>query len=224
MSSCKRELIRKLLALASDPNAAPNEAATAARQAQALMNKHDIDLADLEEAALKEEFDLTTGEAPGSRPGKKNAKEVPTWIRIIAYGVKLYTRTRLRTGTAWVYFSGPREDVELAQWLHSLIVERAYAASKGRSMSEASAFRNGYAVAIQHQFKRMVKEREGAPESGALMLYQGKRDRIMDEFFGPDGMRARSSKVRQSEAGRSAAMAAGIPTGRPITQQHARLK
>ena len=39
-----KEKIRKLLALASDPNAAPNEAATAARQAQALMNKHDIDL------------------------------------------------------------------------------------------------------------------------------------------------------------------------------------
>lgn len=217
-----KEKIRKLLALASDPNAAPNEAATAARQAQALMNKHDIDLADLEEAALKEEFDLTTGEAPGTRPGKKNAKEVPTWIGIIAYGVKLYTRTRLRVGTAWVYFSGPREDVELAQWLHSLIVERAYTASKGRSMSDAIAFRNGYAAAIQGQFKRMIKEREGAPDSTALTLYQGKRDRIMDEFFGPQ-LKAKSSGVKQSEAGRMAAMAAGIPTGRPITQQHARL-
>ena len=44
------------------------------------------------------EFDLTEAQAMGCRPGKTNAVEVPPWIGIIAYGVKVYTRTRVRAG------------------------------------------------------------------------------------------------------------------------------
>lgn len=217
-----KDKIRKLLALAADPNAAPNEAATAARQAAALMAKHDIDLADLEEEALKAEFDLTTGQAVGCRPGKKNPSEVPSWIGIIAYGIKLYTRTRIRVGRGVVYFSGPREDVELAQWLQTLIVERAYTASKGRPMAEANAFRGGYAAAVQHQLKLMAKERDNQPAEQGLVIYQGKRERIMDEAYGPDD-KARKAHIRQSEEGRAAGMAAGIPNGRPISHSFLRL-
>ena len=109
MSTHKRELIRKLLALAADPSAAPQEAETAARQAARLMAKHDIDLADLEEEALKAQFDLIQGEAVGCRPGKRDAKEVPPWIGIIAWGIKCYTRTRVSSRGGVVYFRGPRE-------------------------------------------------------------------------------------------------------------------
>ena len=87
--------VRKLLALASDPGAAPNEAETAARQAAALMAKHQLEEADLQlkGAAGKLIFDLMEGYGRGTRPGKRNAKEVPTWIAIIAYGVRVFTRT-----------------------------------------------------------------------------------------------------------------------------------
>ena len=151
-----KDKIRKLLALAADPGASPQEAETASRQAAALMAKHDIDLADLEEEALRAEFDLTEAQAMGCRPGKTNAVEVPPWIGIIAYGVKVYTRTRVRAGRGVVFF-------------------------------------------------------------------QGTRERIMTEAYGPDHG-ARSSSVRQSETGRQAGQSAHIPTGRPISHSHLRLR
>ena len=61
--------IRKLLALAADPGAAPNEAETAARQAAKLMAAHEISLADPTEAEHKAQWDLTWTQAQGWRPG-----------------------------------------------------------------------------------------------------------------------------------------------------------
>ena len=133
-----QDKIRKLLALAADPSAAPNEAETAGRQAASLMAKHEIELADLTEAELKAQWDLTTVEARGCRPGKKNPSEVPPWIGIIAWGVKCYTRTRCSGGRGVVYFKGPREDVELAQWLHNLLIDGCYKASTGRPLTAGS--------------------------------------------------------------------------------------
>ena len=72
-----KDKIRALLALAADPSAAPQEAESAGRMAAKLMAKYQIDLGDLEEEALKEEFDLTTMQARACRPGKKNPKVVP---------------------------------------------------------------------------------------------------------------------------------------------------
>ena len=211
-----KDKIRKLLALASDPNAAPGERDNASRMAAKLMAKHDIDLSQLREDELRAEFDLTTGEAPGCRPGKKNATEVPTWIGIIAWGVKVYTRTRATHGRGVVYFKGPREDVELAQWLHTTLIQGCYNSSKGRSQTDAAAYRGGYAAALQQRLKAMAKDRDTEDtQTGALVIFQGTRDKLMDEAFGAEGG-SRKSKVNQSEEGRSAGMNAAIPTGRPI--------
>ena len=219
-----KDKIRKLLALASDPNAAPGERDNASRMAAKLMAKHDIELADLKEDELKAEFDLTTGEAPGCRPGKKNATEVPPWIRIIAWGVKVFTRTRATHGRGVVYFKGPREDVELAQWLHTMLVQGCYNSSKGRSQSEAAAYRGGYASALQQRLKDMAKDRdtEDATEGTSLVIFQGTRDKLMDEAFGPE-VGSKKAKVHASDEGRNAGMNAAIPTGRPISQSFLRI-
>ena len=148
-----KDKIRALLALAADPSAAPQEAESAGRMAAKLMAKHQIDLGDLEEEALKEEFDLTMMQARACRPGKKNPKVIPPWIGIIAWGVKIYTRTRIRTAPGQVWFRGPREDVELAVWLHELLLENAYKASNGSS--NPNAFRSGCAAAFLSRIKEM---------------------------------------------------------------------
>lgn len=213
-----KDKIRALLALAADPSAAPQEAESAGRMAAKLMAKHQIDLGDLEEEALKEEFDLTMMQARACRPGKKNPKVTPPWIGIIAWGVKIYTRTRIRTTPGQVWFQGPREDVELAVWLHELLLENAYKASNGSS--NPNAFRNGYAGAVQSRLKAMCRQREQVDKEEstgtALVLVQGRREALMTEAFGPD-TRGRSSKVSQSMEGRAAGMAAHIPMGRPLT-------
>lgn len=215
------EKIRKLLALAADPNAAPNEAATAARQAAALMAKHDLDLNDLEDAELKAQWDMTTMQGVGCRPGKKNAKEVPSWIGVIGMGVRIFTRTRISEGAGYVTFKGPRTDVALAVWLHDYIVSQAYEASKGRSISDANAFRMGYAGAIQARMKEMAKNRDQADvevvagTGTSLIRVQDSREQEMNALFGKQGVK--SAKGRQSDEGRQAGMKASIPTGRPIS-------
>jgi len=213
-----KDKIRALLALAADPSAAPQEAENASRMAAKLMAKHQISLGDLEEEALKAEFDLTQAYARACRPGKKNAKVIPPWIGIIAWGVKLYTRTRLRSlPGGQIRFQGPREDVELAVWLHELLLDSAYKASQGSD--QPNAFRNGFAGAIQARLKAMMTQRDqvDAEHTGtALVRVQGKRETLMAEAFGPD-THGRSSKVSQSMAGRAAGAAAHIPTGRPVS-------
>lgn len=213
-----KDKIRALLALAADPSAAPQEAENASRMAAKLMAKYQISLGDLEDEALKAEFDLTEQAARAARPGKKNPKVIPPWIGIIAWGVKIYTRTRLSQGIGQVIFQGPREDVELAVWLHELLLEQAYKASK--ASEHPNAFRNGFAGAIQGRLKAMAAQREQVDKEEStgtsLVLVQGKREALLDQAYGPDKTGKRS-KVSQSLEGRAAGAAAHIPTGRPIS-------
>lgn len=214
--------IRKLLALANDPAASPQEAETAARQAAKLMAAHDISLADLTEQELRQEWDMTVVEAQGTRPGKKNPQEVPTWIGIIAWGVKTYCRVRLSAGRGVVYFKGPREDVELAKWLHELLLAQCYTGSKGMGMSAASQFRNGFAGVIQQRLKKMADTRDQSDtedaqvgNGNALVVIHEARQRIMNELYG-DESSGRKSNVASSHAGQDAGRKAHIPTARPI--------
>lgn len=215
--------IRKLLALAADPGAAPNEAETAGRQAAKLMAAHEISLADLTEAELKAQWDLTSTMAQGCRPGKKNAKEVPPWIGIIAWGVKVYTRTRVVGGAGYVTFRGPRQDTELAKWLHELILAQCYKASNGLGQGEANAYRNGYASAIQSRLKKMADDRDRSDDEDissstghSLVVVQEARDRAMTEAYGADNS-GHKGKHRTSADGYADGQKAHIPTGRPVT-------
>lgn len=215
--------IRKLLALAADPGAAPNEAETAGRQAAKLMAAHEISLADLTEAELKAQWDLTSTMAQGCRPGKKNAKEVPPWIGIIAWGVKVYTRTRVIGGAGYVTFRGPRQDTELAKWLHELILAQCYKASNGLGQGEANAYRNGYASAIQSRLKKMADDRDRSDDEDissstghSLVVVQESRDRAMTEAYGAESG-GRKGKHRTSADGYADGQKAHIPTGRPVT-------
>lgn len=216
-----QDKIRKLLALAADPSAAPNEAETAARQAAKLMAKHDISLADLDEAELKAQWDMTSVYAQGCRPGKKNAKEVPGWIGIIAWGVKLYTRTRCFTQYGQVKFSGPREDVELAKWLHELLLHACYKASNGLPLGEANAFRNGFAGVVQARLKAMADARDASDAEDqvgtALVVIHTKRAEAMDEAFGRDST-GRKTQYKITNAGREAGAKVNIPTDRPLAR------
>jgi len=223
------EKIKKLLALASDPAAAPQEAETAARQAAFLMTQNDLDLADLEAVELAAQWDMTSQVAQGCRPGKRNAVEVPPWIGIIAWGVKIFTRTRASNGQGTVTFMGPREDVVLAAWLHEYLLNQAYAASKGLGLGEANRFRNGFASALQGRLKALAKARNaadqevGASSTGtSLVRVQDSRRQEMEKFFGSEN-KGKSSKVGQSVDGYLAGQKASIPTNRPLAASSNRL-
>ena len=226
------EKIKKLLALSQDPSAAPQEAENAARMAAKLMAKHEISQADLDLVSLATELDLTELQAQACRPGKKNPKQCPAWINLIAVGVMRFTRTRLYLSGPVLSFRGPRQDCELAKWLHEYILEQCYKQSTGRSIQEATAFRLGFAGAIQKRLREMAAFRQEEEqtlthaESTALVVSQGKRETLMDQRWGPDNSRTRLRRRTVSQEGRDAGMRAHIPTNRPLSTSSttARLK
>lgn len=201
--------IRKLLALAADPSCQGAEAETAARQAAKLMAKHDITLDALTEAQLKEQWDLTTMDAVSCRPGKRDARAVPGWIGFIAWGVKIYTRTRLSTVGATLRFKGPRADVEFACWLHKHLLDQCYTQSKGLGQGEANAFRNGFAATVQSSLKKMAGAMAEEHAANALVRVDASRQVAMDEAFGEENP-GRKAQVRQSQLGREAGERAHI--------------
>jgi hypothetical protein len=219
--------IRKLLALAADPSAQGQEAETAARQAAKLMAKHELDEYDCQGSKeAVHDFDLTAGEAMGSRPGKKNAKEVPLWILLIAVGISRFTNTRLQVGGGTLRFAGRRSDIELACWLHDTMVTRCYKegqkATAGQGMTEASEWRNGYAGRIQHRLLAMALQRqedekeEVSPTTGtSLILVRQDLDQAMVKQFGPPPQ-TKKANCAMSSRGYAAGAEAHIPTNRPI--------
>jgi len=206
--------IKKLLALAQDPAASPNEAETASRQAAALMAKHNLDLADLEAHELETEWDITEASMPGCRPGKKDPRKVPVWIGIIAFGVSIYTRTRVITRSGQVVYRGARADVELAHWMLKALIDLAY--SRSRDSDDPGGFRNGFAIAIQTRLKTMSKERDQveAESPGALVVVD-KLEAKLDELFG--SRQGKPSHARSNADGFASGMESRLPTNRPVT-------
>ena len=211
--------IRKLLALAQDPSAAPNEAETASRQAAALMAKHDLDMSDLSEAEMRKEWDMTEMEMPGCRPGKKNARVVPPWIGVMALGIKVYTRTRCVSRGGMVAYRGPRQDVELAQWMLKALIDLAY--TQSRSSYDPTGFRNGFASAVQSRLEKMEADRAKAEDEtadqsyGKNLVVLDQRAALMDQLWGAEGQGKRSH-TRSNAEGYAAGMKASLPTNRPV--------
>lgn len=208
------EKVKKLLALAQDPGAAPNEAETASRQAASLMAKYNLDLASLSQAELEAEWDITELSMPGCRPGKKNPREVPTWIGVMAFGVKVYTRTRVIARGGYVLYRGPRQDCELAQWMLKALIDLAYKQSK--ASSDPHAFRNGFASAVQARFKAMAADRDQAEQGSTALVVVDKLRAKLDELYGAE--RTSKARSRSSDEGYAAGSAAHIPTARPMAQ------
>lgn len=209
------EKVKKLLALAQDPGAAPNEAETASRQAASLMAKYNLDLASLSQAELEAEWDITELRMPGCRPGKKDPREVPTWIGVMAFGVKVYTRTRVIARGGYVLYRGPRQDCELAQWMLKALIDLAYKQSKASS-SDPHAFRNGFASAVQARFKAMAADRDQAEQGSTALVVVDKLRAKLDELYGAE--RTSKARSRSSDEGYAAGSAAHIPTARPMAQ------
>jgi len=222
--------IKKLLALAADPAASPNEAETAARQAAFLMTENDIDMSDLCDADLKASWDMTTMSAQGHRPGNPGGTTVPSWIGIIAWGVRAFTRTRCNVTGNKVMFKGPREDVVLSVWLHETLMNGAYKASMGRDKSAAIQFRNGFATALQGRLMKMAEERdkvdavayEGSSGTSLVRVHDSREQEMIAEF-GEAGSGKKGKQLSSSVDGYVAGTKHAIPLHRPIGSSSQRL-
>lgn len=220
--------IQKLLAIASDDRADPNEAAAAAGMAEKVMRKYQIDHAELIMTSLKQGHDLGTEDviASAKTNGTKVLK-VPAWAGWIAVAVSRFTECSASivttvNGEKAVRFYGFVEDVKLASWTFSYLVATtnrlvtAYKATAdyaqgGRSV--LNSYRQGVATGILAALKDLTekKAQETKASSAGSALVVAKAQAIAEAYGNHPTRRAKTSVTRSSGA-----FIAGVQDGRAV--------
>lgn len=213
--------VRKLLAIAEDSRGDPNECAAAARMAESIMRKYQIEHADVISKEIQGGDAFGTADVGSTMDLEGASKEAPGWASILAvYVAKLYDAQVRFTFTPkhgkTLRFSGYKVDVEMALQTYCFIVNNMAAASRvylktnrwaGRK--EGNSFRSGYisavGVSIKAIFAEKAREMQDAASSRALVLVKAN---AVAEHFGKVKYKPGSSGQRfQSDAfssGRSA--------------------
>ncbi|MEO8298758.1 MAG: DUF2786 domain-containing protein [Burkholderiales bacterium] len=189
--------VQKLLAIAADGRANPAEAAAAARMAERIMRKYQLEHADVIAEQLKSSDSLNEAQAKSSLSSNDGGtSRVPMWAQNIAsrVGPFLDCKTNILftpTGRRLNYM-GFRADVTVAVWLHNYIVASMIRATKhfadqnpAARRAHTSSFRRGYVDAVCVALEQATQEkcREMQGESGSRALVVAK-DRAIEERFG----------------------------------------
>jgi len=149
--------VRKMLAMADD-NANANEAATAARMAEALMRKHQIDNADLLASRMADEGVQTWDYG-------RNTRTMVGWISYLAAGVATANDCdaigKKRNGRTYIEFTGMAEDIAMAEAMLPYLVSEVdrLAKRQGGGRAELGAFRRGCASTIARRLRELAAER-----------------------------------------------------------------
>jgi hypothetical protein len=178
--------IAKLLAIAGDHRADPNEAAAAAAMAERIMRKHQIEHAEVLTASLaRNEEEMATADVETRiKTGEKYPRppsSVPIWGQWIAVAVAKLHDCEVRYG--WcprrgkvIRLFGVAADVQVASWTIDYIVaslvasSRAWHAAAPRSKADGDSFRKGYAQAVCAKIADMRRERQASPQMNALVV------------------------------------------------------
>jgi hypothetical protein len=178
--------VKKLLAIAEDSRGDPNECAAAARMAESIMRKYQIDHADAISVELQTEAAFDTGDVGSTLDPERRSVEAAGWAGRLAVAVaKLYdaqaryVRT-VRYGKT-LRFSGYKVDVEMARYTYLFIVNSMAAASRaylkdtyGAGRAAGEAFRQGYIAAVCSKLAALRREKDAemqqASSSRALVL------------------------------------------------------
>lgn len=228
--------VRKLLALASNAGAAPNEAATAARQAQALMKKHNLEQSDV---IFKELKDTSNMEMQWVRATtRKNAPrpnlDTPLWAQVIAgpcadlFDCQVNIRRAvLKQGAcSIVAFYGYKTDLTVCVWTYEYLLDcvrrlgrefeeraeqlaRAGHASSNRESLDA--FRVGCATEIAARLQALVeqKRQEERGNSTSTALVVSKRAAVEEAFPDQPFGRCDAGKFTKSAVAMMAGRIAG---------------
>lgn len=223
--------INKLLAIAGDTRANPNEAMAAANQAEKLMRKYQLDNADIVMKEIKNDpASMATADARADAITNGNkAKTVPPWASWLAAGVAdlvevgVTTCTNAKFGAA-IRFYGYKHDVELAVWLMDYFVAtinklafqyRSSAEYEDKGRSVMTDYRKGVVIGLRTQIRKAIQEREAemAQSSAGRSLVIVKADAIVARFGGNVVAR---KKANTSNYRHENSLSAGIEAGRKI--------
>lgn len=120
--------VQKLLAIAGDDRANPNEAAAAAGMAEKIMRKYQIEHSDVIISALKIGDDLGMSESVASaKTNGTKIKVAPPWVNMLAVAVGRFNDCGVRIGrnaegNASCRFYGFTADVQVAKWAFDYLV------------------------------------------------------------------------------------------------------
>lgn len=192
--------VRKLMNLANNDAAEGNEVDNALRQAESLMKKFAIDMAEAVQQGKKLSFDWQEDNAYFGK-GNKNS---PIWYQWMAVAVAKFTDT-ICVGSyhfehgAGVKFRGNGEDVVFATWLIDSLKEqlrRATRDAKCGSPENRETFRKAFAHGVVRKITELREKRDAemkATHGNALVVVNTKLVE-RDAHFG--GEKYRTSKTR----------------------------
>lgn len=198
------ERIRKMLNLAANEAAEPGEAANAARMAEALMRKYNIEQAELIVGEIKQGQGIVSEFAVDDWDHASN--RYPLWMSTIAVQVAFLfdCHAQLKftgnyTGSkrcANIVFYGYREDVGVAKWTFSYLIHRINALADQHWESEQwrypssqakivkRSYRDGAAMTLYARISKMIEAKKNADrqDSTCTSLVLVKEDAIKKAF------------------------------------------
>jgi hypothetical protein len=225
MDSIKRR-IAKLLAIAEDNRANPEEAAAAAGMAEKIMRKFQLDHADLIMVELRKGEDMATADSvANAKTNKTLAKEVPPWASILATAVARFNHCGARVqkfsdGNVGVRFFGYKADAELCKWMYDYLIATINRLAEEYKWSEdysnngrsvLTSYRRGVTSGICSAIHKLEQERKAQQTSTGTSLMVVKQNAIVEKF---------GDVFRTKRAGattiRSGAFSAGYEDGKNV--------
>jgi hypothetical protein len=207
--------IAKLLAIAEDHRADPNEAAAAAGQAEKIMRKFQLDHADLIMVELRKGEDMATADSvANAKTNKTLAKEVPPWASILATAVARFNHcgariVRMEDGNVGVRFFGYKADAELCKWMYDYLVATINRLAEEYKWSEdyinngrsvLTSYRRGVTSGICSAIHKLEKEREQQQSSTGTSLMVVKQNAIVAKYGNVFGTKKASRTTIRGDA------------------------
>lgn len=207
--------VQKLLAIAQDDRADPNEAAAAASQAEKIMRKFNIDYAQDILGRIKTGHDMATEQVIATAKDNGTASErVPPWAQWLSVAVAnmhdcgargAYTFTD-KGREVCIEFFGYKDDVRVAAWTFDYLVKTVNRLCKAFRKDVAyivggrpvmNSYRHGVVQGILATIRKQAAERaaeqQQAVSSRALVVA---KKQAVEEHFGEIKYRQTKSKTK----------------------------
>lgn len=203
--------IKKLLAVANNDAASENEAETARRLAERLMEAVGISEEEIRNSTLR-------GEDPAATVRREQGdRKTSSWKGIVAVAVSRMVNCYVYVDSytkrlQWVGTDSQRESAkELYSWIVKQIDRMTKSAVKGRGKSWAQSYRQGVSNAIAKQARELVAERlKNHPQTSEALVVQ---DRIQQAIR---ACLPKLNKSKTSSAADGEAFSIGMMDGKTV--------
>jgi hypothetical protein len=204
--------VQKLLAIANDHRADPNEAAAAASQAERIMRKYQLDNAALIAHDLRTKSggivrNYAFANMKRDEPGRTPLKRLPNWADRLGVALARLNDCEVRKGFAprpsnpsisdiAMVFYGFSADVQVAVWMYDYLVGSLISEmkqyQKGRTLDKVTshAYREGYMNAVISRIYEMIEGKQGELLENLTPTGDASRDLVLlkhskiEEAFG----------------------------------------